>query len=244
MVGRLVADLGNGYVELCSGTMVSRTIVLTAGDCLWNSDTNDYFSSVYFVPGQSWNGVVGDPAQIIAPYGVWPAARGHFWTTSGYANGDASADRGLVELGPDSSGRYVGDIVGSYEIHTSLNWAAGSTVYSVGYPSRGFWSTEAGFNSRAQYACSSTYDGQYSVINSGYELWVRCTMSPGSSGGPWFVAVGGRWVIGGVTNRCWLRENDDPVNYCSPNSNYTRASYMDSRFMDFWNNVQALLTWR
>jgi V8-like Glu-specific endopeptidase len=243
-VGRVTADIGDGvHVELCSGTMVTRTLVLTAGHCVWNDKTGDYYPRIVFSPGQSWNGVVGDRSQVSTPYGAWQANR--YWTTSGYAQGDASLDWGLIEIGPNSAGQYLGDIVGTWAIRTGIQWNAGARVYAVGYPSAGYWETDQGYNARAQYACDSTYDSEYQAINTGYELWVRCTMTPGASGGPWFVQLGseGTWVIGGVTNRCW-GPGIGTDKYCQPNSDWLRSSYLDSRFLDFWAAVQPQLTWR
>jgi hypothetical protein len=243
-VGRIAADIGdNAHVELCTGTVVTRTLVLTAGHCVWSADAGDYFPQLLFTPGQSWNGVPGDGTQVVAPYGVWKAVKGHYWTTSGYTQGDASLDWGLIEFGPNAAGQYIGDVVGTWPIQTGITWNSGAHVYAVGYPAKGFWSTDGGFNARAQYACDATYDGEYSVINSGYELWIRCTMSPGASGGPWFVQIGNpaSWVIGGVTNRCY-GPNIGTADYCSPNSDWDRSSYFDGRFLDFWNAIQPYLT--
>ena len=110
----------------------------------------------------------------------------------------------------------------------------------------GFWSGAAGRNGRGQYACDVTIDTEdWRTAGTGWELYAPCYMNGGASGGPWFVQkTDGSWTIGGVSNRCWSATNMSPTAYCQPYSDFLRASYLDSRFLAFWNAVQPQLAVR
>jgi Trypsin-like peptidase domain len=232
----------NGGTGNCSGTVVSRTLMLTAAHCLYSirSGNVGYMTRILFAPGMWWDNL-SDPNSIRFNYGVFDAYR--WWVPDGWRlNGDPAFDYGLVEFAPQPS--YIGNVTGSWNITPSIQWGDGARVYLMGYPSAGHWSTIQGGNGRGQYACDSIYENQYSVIGSGYELWMTCTMNQGASGGPWFVLLNnGTWTIGGVNDRCWGPNMNDPVNYCTPYSDYMRASYFDNRFLDFWISVQGQLTY-
>lgn len=51
----------------------------------------------------------------------------------------------------------------------------------------------------------------------------------------------GSWTIGGVNDRCYGPNMNDPTAYCTPYSYYLRASFFDERFLSFWQYVQGQL---
>jgi hypothetical protein len=189
----------------------------------------------------TWNDPA-NPKSYKAPYGIWKADQRHFWVPQGYVEGDGSLDYGLIEFGP-RNGQFIGDVVGSWNITTGIRWKAGARAYLTGYPASGFWATADGYHGRGQYACDARYDNEYSRIGTGYELWLKCTMNGGASGGPWFVLLGnGKWTVGGVNSQCY-GPNMGTKDYCKPHSYYLRSAYLDRRFLDFWNSVATKRTW-
>lgn len=238
-VGKIYMTKPNGTGGVCSGTVVARNLVLTAGHCLTNSGAANPY--VNFVPGHTWSNAA-DPSSISAPYGIWRTTSQHYWVPTGWLYGDdAALDWGLIEYGPDANGRYIGDYVGSWSITPSIRFGRGAHIYVVGYPHSGFWNTAQGYNGRGQYGCDTNWDAEGGYIGTGYELRTACYMNGGASGGPWFVQLGnGSWTIGGVSNRC-LGPSIDAERYCQPYSDYLRSTYLEQRFVEFWNGVQPLL---
>jgi hypothetical protein len=248
-VGRIWAEekAGQGFRPYCSGTVVSRTLVLTAGHCITHSakvnGLDSYVNRILFVPGQSWN----DPnsantADIKAPYGVWEA--NNWWALDSYRRGPGP-DWGLIEI-KKREGKAIGDVVGSWRIQTGISFSPGARLWITGYPITGYWSEKRGYVGRGQYACDATWDGTYATARlgqGGTELWAKCPMNGGASGGPWLVKLNsGEWVIGGVNNWCHdLVKWDDTNTYCTPVSTFLVSLVFDARFIDFWNVVQPQL---
>ena len=96
----------------CSGTMLLRGIVLTAGHCVYDREVRGtgYFplNAQSFVPGNTTN----DGVNPASNYGRWFFANA--FTTLGYTQGDLSEDWGIVVLNPDTSGYYAGDYTGTW----------------------------------------------------------------------------------------------------------------------------------
>jgi V8-like Glu-specific endopeptidase len=222
-VGKIVTQDSAGKSWLCTGTMVSRTLMLTAAHCLVDA------RKVYFAPGASANAANA----ITTPNGVWQGS--NWWVPTAYRdNQDWSFDYGLVEI-PPVNGRYLGDVIGTWSITPSLQWNSGREVYLMGYPSSGGFANYSNF----QYACDVNWNEGYSRSGTGYDIWAACSMTPGSSGGPWFSKdANGNWTIAGVVSRC-----SGPVDAngkaCMPYANYAITSYIDNRFYTFWSSVNA-----
>ena len=230
-------------IPYCTGTVVTRTLVVTAGHCVVNADTNGvhpYHTRILFVPGQTWN----DPQSttlddIRAPWGVWEARA--WWTPRCFREDTCELDWGLIEIAP-KNGQFIGDVVGSWPIRYNVRFNDGAHVYSVGYPAEGFWQTVRGHEGRGQYACDDTWRGGawLPVSGGGYDVWIKCPMNGGASGGPWFVQLAaGSWVIAGVNNWCNddNTSDDEPGTYCTPVSSDMRSFIFDGRFGVFWNSV-------
>src|SRR3954449_6957437 len=100
---------------LCSGTMVTPDVLLTAGHCLWNDGDvipgapRGYISDRFaltFVPANAFaaNGVEGEAATAVAPHGSWRVVRSYVpacWARAG----DPHCDVGLAMLGRSRAGR-------------------------------------------------------------------------------------------------------------------------------------------
>ncbi len=225
-VGRLTLDGGT-----CTGTMVTRTLVLTAAHCLYGNGA--FKRAVSFTPGAALDGS--------APHGTWGAYA--WWVPDQFIAGDYSMDFGLVEIGPASNGVFLGDRIGMWDITPNIRWGSGARAYLVGYPQSGFWSSAAGGFGRGQYACDSRWDVVQKREIGGWSVATRCTMNQGASGGPWFVELNdGRWTVGGVNSRCTAFAGS-PADRCDPYAIDMLSSYPDGRFYDFWNSVQRVLHW-
>ena len=228
-VGKLFIFRGNSWVTACSGTLVTRTLVLTAGHCVFDRDAGKYYDRIYFVPGGTYNAAAG-AVKMNAPYGVWKGYA--WWTTGNYqSTGDSSLDWGLLELQPDD-GSTAGQKAGTFQAFYDIPWPVGTRIYSVGYSASGVWRMPSFFEGRQQYACDSSYTGWQQIVG-GYGLTIDCTMNGGASGGPWFRFYNGKWVIVGVNNLCTPKTNDT----CAPYSSQIISSYFDKRFASFYASV-------
>ncbi|HET6500458.1 MAG TPA: peptidase [Amycolatopsis sp.] len=158
--------LFNGAKASCSGDAVTsgnKSVVITAGHCVKYQGT--WHTDWVFVPGYD-NGN--------APYGVWTASK-TLTTPQWNAGEDLNYDVGAAVVNP-LDGRYLTDVVGGQGI--AFNQSRGQQMYSFGYPA------------------ASPYDGTKLIYCAGTAFTdfiqsddngLRCDMTGGSSGGPWFL---------------------------------------------------------
>jgi V8-like Glu-specific endopeptidase len=229
-VGKIFEIKNGRFYEQCSGTLITATLVLTAGHCVYDISTHTYFDALYFVPGGSYNASAG-AVRMNEPYGVW---KGYAWWTTGryQTSGDSGLDWGLIELQPED-GVFPGRALGSFQAYYGLSWPVGTRVYEVGYPASGIWRTTNYLLGRSQYACDTTYDS-YAAEPSGYGLYSLCSMNGGASGGPWFRNVNGTWVVAGINDLCTPKTGDDG---CAPYSTQLISNYFDNRFGTFFSSI-------
>ena len=235
--------------QMCSGSLIARGIVLTAGHCLYEHDGTGFGDVNFaFVPGQTWiDGYVGLAS---GPIGSFAASR--VWVTPGWVDGDYGVDWGMIELAPNSAGYYPGDYqgVGNFAAQSNIQYSVGAHVYLAGYPGEGIFGYDDLHNGVGQYYCDTTWDGyssppgtvteNWAVTGSNYFLGHQCTMNGGSSGGPVFVQLSDNsWVIGGVVNQgtvcCGAARTDTTRWY----SNWVTTAWFDGRIIDLWNQATA-----
>ncbi|HVW43807.1 MAG TPA: peptidase [Amycolatopsis sp.] len=158
--------LFNGTKASCSGDAVTsgnRSVVITAGHCVkyqgsWHTDW-------VFVPGYD-NGN--------APYGEWPANQ-TLTTPQWQATEDLDYDVGAAVVNP-VNGKRLTDVVGGQGI--AFNQPRNQTMYAFGYPAEGKYD-----GSTLDYCAGKTFKDFVSSNDNG----MRCDMTGGSSGGPWFL---------------------------------------------------------
>lgn len=230
-VGKILFERGDGRPNVCSGTLVAPTLVLTAGHCLYDTATASYARRVWFAPGASYGS--GAAFSVHAAHGWWKARR--FWVSPSWqASADAATDWALVDLAPED-GAYAGARAGYWPVVTGLGWRPGTRTYLVGYPTTGIFSSVGYGGGATQYACDSTYTG-WTTLGSGPMLWSPCTMTQGASGGAWFAYYNGQWQIAGIIDRCTAAPTSPN---CAPFSSMNGSPLLGAGFLSFWNSVVA-----
>lgn len=173
---------------VCSGSVVTddktdRSIVLTAGHCVYNQATGQFASNWIFIPAYDSkpNGSCTDPANLF-PYGCWTArslmVHSDFSSQSTFNAAATQSDWAFAVIGANSSGAQLDNTVGSFAFNESGFTASGQPAYSFGYPAA---SPYAGAD--LIYCNGSTF------IDSNTSNWgLACNMTGGASGGPWMSA--------------------------------------------------------
>lgn len=157
----------NGTDYVCSGSSIvagNRSLVQTAGHCV-NTGPGAFATNFVFVPayrdGQ-------------APYGRFPARR--LFTTAQFSGtGDLSYDVGYAAVSK-VNGRPLSDAVGAQGI--GFNQSRGAYVHAFGYPATGRYD-----GSKLAW-CRGTVSADTQGTS---DQGLRCNMTGGSSGGPWFI---------------------------------------------------------
>ncbi|MGZ4604245.1 MAG: trypsin-like serine peptidase [Kineosporiaceae bacterium] len=191
--GKVFFSLGaDDYV--CSGSAVDspdRSTVLTAGHCVIDPESGTTAVNWVFVPGY------GDGR---APYGIFPAT--HLATTAGWRTGeDFDVDVAFANVGPNGAGRRLVDVVGAQSI--AFGAARGQTMFAFGYPAVAPWTGERLIH------CSGVVVQDTSPAPS-TDQGMSCTMTPGSSGGPWFSRFDPRTGRGTLTSLTSFSYSDRP----------------------------------
>ncbi len=188
--GKLFFNIGTNTF-LCSASMVTRGVVITAAHCVANFGQQQFYSNWQFVPGYR----NGD-----APFGVWTANAAAVLTAY-YDGSDPCAVAGivcmddvaviLVNAAPD--GTYAGDSAGF-----------------LGYGWDGYGFTQSGMTEITQLGYPVCLDngvlmerndsnGFTSAANSNNTI-IGSLMCGGSSGGPWVVNLGLRPSLTGTSS--------------------------------------------
>ena len=177
--GKVLLTLGTtDYV--CSGSVVAdsradASMVLTAGHCVFDASISPSWASNWmFVPDYEDQKTFNCD---VARYGCWTAAA--LVTTSVWASGDFNDDYAFAVMRPGGKtgeSLLLESTVGTQGI--AFNLAHPRNVYAFGYPH------------------ASPYNGQSLTYCAGEDVpdtWggssdfgLKCNMTGGSSGGPWF----------------------------------------------------------
>ena len=158
----------------CSGSLIGPSTLMTAGHCVYDTETAGYVDELIFIPAYS-----EDP-EVTAPFGAWAASA--VFTSKGYVEkGRLSQDIGAVVLDGQ-----VQNAVGARRIAFDLK-ASGRSFSIYGYPEK----PGPPYDGSTLIGCrSSTRDrdpghGRPYPIAAG-----PCDMQDGSSGGGWITAGG------------------------------------------------------
>lgn len=157
----------------CSGTVISsksKSLVSTAGHCVYDPGSRRFASRLIFVPGTR-----GDAA----PYAFWGAS--NVITTGGWVRRASLAyDAAMLRMAPNNRGR-IERVVGARGI--GFNQPRKQKLTAYGYPAEG----APKYTGRRLISCRS---GNVSDPNGRREggpesRGMKCNMKGGSSGGGW-----------------------------------------------------------
>jgi hypothetical protein len=168
--GRVFATYGGMGDFSCSATAVSspgRSLVVSAGHCVFDPRTGMWASRWTFVPGYR---------DGRAPFGRWVARRldaADPWIRSE----NISFDVGTAVVARNRRGRALQDVIGGRGI--GFNQPRDQVYLSFGYPA------EMPFDGESLRACRSRYRGDDPETGRPRTMRIDCDMSGGSSGGGW-----------------------------------------------------------
>lgn len=185
-VGKLYFDTDPGPAynwSHCTATAINsenKSLVLTAGHCVFNTATRSWYTNVWFYPGYE-NG---------KNLGAWPA-RQLATTNNYYASGAFADDMAVVLVNRDSAGVPLVSRVGGHGI--AFNQPVNQVRTSFGYPLTD--SRWPGFTASGEdlYYCQGT-DNYVSTGTQAGQMWLSCRMTGGASGGPWLTNVASNWM--------------------------------------------------
>ena len=209
-VGKVFFTNASGQNMVCSGTAVvssNHNTFDTAGHCLyWNGD---WVRNVIFCP-------LYDSGQT--PYGCW-AARDLLAPSEwlGARPGDLHRDFGIAVVSPNSNGNLT-DVVGG--AGWAYNQPTNSTFYAYGYP--------AGypFDGQTRKLCPGSAGKSWQHAG-GLVISIRCDMTGGSSGGPWFISI---------DNKLYLNGHNDFTSSIQPDHMF--SPYYDDTWYALYDKAQ------
>ncbi len=216
-VGKVFMDTPKGAM-VCSGTVIKdpnnpgkSNLVATAGHCVHGGAGKGWFRNVVFVPDYNPNGLPNAqlenaPKSAVAPDGIWWAKHArttNHWIRNGADRGGKGAqqDFAVLKVQPEdkSSTTSLEEKAGG-AVQVAFNTPRVKSLKSlsaVGYPAA------PPFDGSKMYRCSDK-PGRLTLDPAQPTMYrIGCTMTAGSSGGPWLSASGKRLLsvtsIGPVT---------------------------------------------
>ncbi|MGP4114175.1 trypsin-like serine peptidase [Streptomyces sp. 4N509B] len=196
--GRVFFDTPEGPM-VCSGTVVSdpanpgqSNLVATAGHCVHAGTGGGWYRNVIFVPYYNPGALSAEelaqaPFEEVAPHGIWWAdyvSTTQYWVDNGAAvgGGGAHGDFAVMSVQPEEGGNQsLEELVGgSVPVNFDAPAVSGlGDVTLYGYPAA------APYDGELMYSCAGTparlsLDATMPVM-----YWAGCSMTGGSSGGPW-----------------------------------------------------------
>lgn len=166
---------GSGFV--CSGTVINRSVILTAGHCV-STGAGVWSTNVLFCPSYNL-------AQGVNPQrGCW-ASTGYMATTSDWHTG-SDFDRDYACAVTQASGSLINNRIGNVTgwVGWAVNFARNQQVFSTGYPQGApFHGSHIIFTAASEWY-SSNRGGDAHVSK-----YIGNDMTGGSSGGSWWLSI-------------------------------------------------------
>ena len=168
--GRVFATFHTVGDFSCSGTAVNspgRSLVISAGHCVFDPQTGEWASNWVFVPGYR---------DGKAPFGRW-VAKTLRSTRPWVSSENISFDVGAASMVRNRNGRALGDVIGGRGI--GFGQSRDRVYTSYGYPA------EVPYDGESLQACRSPYRGDDPDTDPPRTMRITCDMTGGSSGGGW-----------------------------------------------------------
>ena len=182
---------------VCSAATVDSAnsdLVVTAGHCA-KDGTGSWSQNWIYVPGYD---------QGTNQYGGFTARR-MFVTKSWSQKADENSDIAMVDLNT-GNGRHVAQAAGAQAI--AFDQPRISEVYGFGYPAEG------SYNGEHLAYCSGTTHEDPSRLT--HDLGLRCSLTEGSSGGPWLSRFDTETGTGTITSVNTFKYADDQSTMYGP----------------------------
>lgn len=176
VIGLVVAETPRGTIH-CSGAVIHKDLVLTAGHCV--SGNGIWFNSIRFYPGY----------QQGYSYGEWQTKWATAWD-QWRIGGHWDLDLAVLVMWP-SGGWRIGDALGHLGFSTGVDFTTKSWS-QYGYPVN---VGDGQVLCRVNSGYGHHFNGQYSST-----IGVGSGMQDGSSGGPWILFEGSSIYANGINS--------------------------------------------
>ncbi|MFF4129620.1 trypsin-like serine peptidase [Microbispora rosea] len=229
--------------KYCSGTSVQgryRNVVATAGHCVYDPVTTQFYDNWVFVPSY-WDGDQAGEGK--APYGIYPAkwfqvhddfvAREDYDYDYAFVNVSSGftltprKDRGVTRYPRTPAGR-LGDNVGGQGF--TWNRSSKVTVFAFGYPAGPHPDGDRPFTGRTMKWCYGRSAPMPAVPKHDIRehLGIACGMTSGAGGGPWLMGYKSATRMGylnGISSVAW--DSDGNNRYDKISSPYFNGETYD-----------------
>jgi hypothetical protein len=215
-VGQLVITAFDFLQYRCSGTVVARDVILTAGHCVLDGPDKTPGAppeprrtlKVSFTPGLygatsalgEWH--TASASDIHPSDGYYYDLRDDTPEVTGID--ETTDDWALVKLAPNASGQHIGDVTGFVPVAPNLGRAPLAKM-SLHYPAGGFFSEHCRGGSPLNCQpvfCTSPNPPVFSADKPNrYVVSIGCPLMNGSSGGGVFSFSNGQWWVVSVISR-------------------------------------------
>ena len=179
VIGKLFFTLG-GSNFVCSGTVVQRNMVYTAGHCV-HDGVGSFATNLLFCPSYNNGGVN-------SAVGCWPVASGanKIWTTGPWSN-SSDFDYDTACFVTANSGTVLSQRIGNVTGWAGLAWNFGTdeNIMATGYPAG------APFNGRRiMFVAANEWYSLHTSSGGQASKYIGSDMTGGSSGGGWWLNIG------------------------------------------------------
>lgn len=188
--GKVLFSMGSNYyvcsASVVADSMTNRSIVLTAGHCVYDETNNQFAENWIFIPSWDTQPTTLDSSGLFCDsteYGCWTAqslvASNAFAEEPGFTVTATQHDYGFAVMGSGGFSNQQLDLVVNSQPIFSAFVGVDTETWAFGYPSQGKYKGDDLIYCKGLLS----FDSRIGVDWSTYKL--GCSMTGGSSGGPW-----------------------------------------------------------